>query len=201
MKRDVDFLYEIGALRLIPRQWQRFHLPFVQNLAEHHFRVVWLALTIAAREGKGDTERIMKMALMHDIAESRTGDVDYIARQYTQRDEEKGIADMLADTSLETEFLALIKEYEDRQTIESKIVKDADNLDVDMDLCEQGSMGHQLAKHWSKQRAFVGENKLYTETAKLLHKEIWATSPHNWHINAPNNRLNGGDWKKKPTKK
>jgi len=72
MKRDVEFLFEIGALRLIPRQWQRFHLPFVQNLTEHHYRVVWLALLIANREGKGNVEKIMKMALVHDVAESRT---------------------------------------------------------------------------------------------------------------------------------
>lgn len=200
MKRDLEFLYEIGALRLIPRQWQRFHLPHVQNLAEHHFRVIWLALTIAAQEGKKvDTDKIMKMALMHDIAESRTGDVDYLARQYVDRHEDKAIRDMLKDTSLKDEFLALWQEYETRETIESRIVKDADNLDVDLDLREQASSGYNLADQWAAQRALVGTTKLYTKTAKRLHAEIWQSNPHDWHVTSPNNRIHGGDWKpKKP---
>jgi putative hydrolase of HD superfamily len=197
-KRDLEFLYEIGALRLIPRQWSRFHLPNVANLAEHHYRVMWLALIIAAREKQGDTQKILKMAMMHDIAESRTGDADYIGRQYVERHEDKALSDMLADTALKAEFLKLHKEYEARQSIESKIVKDADNLDVDLDLREQGASGHQLGQAWRSQRAWVGNNKLFTKTAKQLHKEIWQSNPHDWHIKSPYNRLNGGDWKKKP---
>lgn len=198
MKRDVEFLYEIGALRLIPRQWSRFHLPHMQNLAEHHFRVIWLSLVIAAREGKKvNTEKIIKMALVHDIAESRTGDVDYLARQYVERHEDRAVKDMLDQTSLQKEFLALIAEYEKRQSIESQIVKDADNLDVDMEIREQGSTGHSLATGWAENRAFVGSNKLYTAAAKKLHQEIWQSNPHDWHMLSPSNRLNGGDWKTK----
>src|SRR3989344_7624823 len=148
MKRDVDFLYEIGALRFLPRQWQRFHLPHVQNLTEHHYRVIWLALIIAAREKKGDSEKIMKMALVHDIGESRTNDVDYIGRQYVERHENRAVKDMLAGTPLQKEFLELFNEYGERKSIEAQIVKDADNLDVDMDLAEQGASGHHLAQLW-----------------------------------------------------
>lgn len=197
MKRDVEFLFEIGALRHIPRQWSRFHLPFVQNLTEHHYRVTWLALIIAAREGKGNIEKIMKMAIAHDIAESRTGDVDYLARQYVDRHEDKAIADMLDQTSLQAEFLALIEEYEKRESIESKIVKDADNLDVDLDLREQASTGHRIADEWESNRRYVGENKLFTKTAREMHKAIWEANPHDWHNLSPGNRHLGGDWKRK----
>jgi putative hydrolase of HD superfamily len=196
MKRDVEFLFEIGALRLIPRQWQRFHLPFVANLTEHHYRVMWLALLIAAREKKGNTEKIMKMALVHDIAESRTGDVDYLARQYVDRHERKALEHMLDKTPFKKEFLEIFDEYEARKTIEAKIVKDADYLDVDLDLMEQGDTGHSLQKHWTKQRNEVGK-KLFTKAAQQLQKEIRSANPHDWHIKSPYNRLNGGDWSKK----
>jgi len=196
MKRDVELLYEIGALRLIPRQWSRFHLTAVQNLTEHHYRVMWLALVIAAREKQCDTEKILKMAMIHDIAESRTGDVDYLARQYVVRHEDEAIKDMLRDTSLEAEFLELWEEYEARKTIESKIVKDADTLDVDLDLREQAATGNLLPDQWTKQRAHVHETQLFTKTAKQLYKDIDASNPHDWHIKSPQNRLNGGDWKK-----
>jgi putative hydrolase of HD superfamily len=198
MKRDVELLFELGALRLMPRQWSRFHMPHVANNSEHMFRVVWIALIIAAREGKKvSTEKIVKMAIAHDIAESRTGDVDYIARQYVQRDEHQALADMLANTSLEKEFSGLLAEYEARETLESKIVKDADNLDVDLELQEQRSQGHTLPDSWKSQRGFVGTNKLFTKTARALHAQIHESEPNDWHIKSPQNRLNGGDWKQK----
>ena len=195
MDRDLEFLYEIGAVRLIPRQWHRFHMGNVGDLADHHFRVLWLSLIIAAREkAKVDTEKMMKMALVHDIAESRTGDADYIARQYVIRKEDEGIKDMLEDTSLREEFLAVWHEYEQRECLEAKIVKDADNLDVDMELMEQGSQGHHLPMDWREARQNLTA-KLYTKTAKQMKQAILDSNPHDWHIKSPRNRLNGGDWK------
>jgi putative hydrolase of HD superfamily len=197
MKRDVEFLYELGALRYMQRQWVRFHLPNVANNSEHMFRVCWIALTLAERVGKPvDTGKIVKMAIAHDIAESRTGDVDYIARQYVERHEHEALHDMLKDTSLEKEFSKLLAEYEKRESLEAKIVKDADILDVDMELLEQASAGHKLASNWETQRDHVG-TKLFTQAAKDLQKELRAANPHDWHIQSPNNRLNGGDWKDK----
>lgn len=195
MDRDLEFLYEIGAVRLIPRQWHRFHMGNVGDLADHHFRVLWLSLIIAAREkAEVDTEKMMKMALVHDIAESRTGDADYLARQYVIRKEDEGLNDMLEGTSLREEFVALWHEYEQRECLEAKIVKDADNLDVDMELREQASQGHQLPEAWREARQSLVA-KLYTDTAKKMKLAILESDPHDWHIKSPRNRLNGGDWK------
>lgn len=196
MERDLEFLYEIGAVRLIPRQWHRFHMPDVGDLADHHFRVLWLALIIAAREkAKVDIEKMMKMALVHDIAESRTGDVDYMARQYVIRKEDEGINDMLDGTALQKEFTALWHEYEKRECLEAQIVKDADNLDVDLELREQASRGNTLPSSWTKERGWVRRHRLFTKTAKEMHAAIQKSNPHDWHIKSPRNRLNGGDWK------
>ena len=194
LQRDVEFIYEMGALRLIDRQWRRFHTTGFANLADHHFRVFWIAMILAKHEG-GDTGKIAKLALVHDIAESRAGDVDYLARQYVERNEELAIKDMLADTAVEKDFLELWNEYEDRKTIESKIVKDADNLDVDFELAEQAASGNRLQRNWKDNRDFVAANKLFTKTAKQIYKQIDAVDPHQWHMGG-RNRLNDGDWKK-----
>ena len=195
MKRDMEFLYEVGTLRFINRSWVQFLSPNFANLAEHHFRVMWLALMIAAKEGLQDTEKVVKMALVHDIAESRAGDVHYVSRQYTERNEELGIKDMLADTALEEEFLSLWQEYEDRQSMEAKIVKDADNLDIDFELSEQSAMGNTVGESFHDARKQVSQNKLYTETAQAIWQEIQDSDPHDWH-RFGRNRLNSGDWKK-----
>jgi len=193
MERDIQFLYEIGSLRFIDRQWKRFLNADFANLAEHHLRVMWLALTIARYE-KADMDKVLKMALVHDIAESRTGDVDYLSRQYVERHEEMGLKDMLKGTVLEKDFLKLFEEYQKRESPEAKVVKDADTLDVDMELNEQEIRGFKLKQAWSKQRTYVGKNKLYTKTAKKLRDKIVISNPNDWHTMG-RNRLNSGDWK------
>jgi len=192
--RDIDFLFEMGNIRLINRTWRRFNSPHMSNLAEHHFRVFWIAMMIASREpGPIDTGKIAKMALVHDIAESRTGDVDMISRQYAERNEELAMADMLGPTSLDAEFRTLWREYEDRASIEAKIVKDADILDCDFELAEQAAQGSTFRFHAHEIREFVAENKLYTDTAKAMYAQLKVTNPHNWW-KVTRNRRASGDW-------
>lgn len=165
MRRDVELIYELGMIRHMPRQWNRFGgIPFA-NLADHHFRVAWIALALAKYEG-GNQEKILKMALIHDIAESRTNDVDYISRQYTERNEELAAKDMLEGTKLSDDMLQILHEYEERESLESRIVKDADNLDVDFELSEQAANGVDIGKIWGDNRKNVVRKTLYTETAK-----------------------------------
>lgn len=197
MNRDIDFLYEVGSLRYMPRQWSRFLMPEVANNSEHMFRVVWIALTIAARVNeKVDTGKVVKMAIAHDLAETRTGDVDAISRQYSERFEDKAQADIFDETSVGKEFLELMAEYSERTTLESRIVKDADNLDCDFELAERAACGHTLPGEWKSVRDMVRDTKLFTDAAKEMYDEIWSTSPHHWHVSSPQNRANSGDWQK-----
>lgn len=195
MKRDIDFLYEIGALRHQPRMWHRFFGGNVASITEHHYRVIWLALIIAAREKKANTDKIIKMALVHDIAESRTGDADYLSRQYVERKEQLAIDHMLDQTSLKSEFIKAWRDYEKRTTIEAKIVKDADNLDVDLEIREQAAKGSHLGNDWESTRTKLSRQRFFTKAARDLYDEIESSNPNDWHVKSPNNRLNGGDWK------
>lgn len=195
MKRDVELLYELGMLRHLPRQWSRFGGVNFANLTEHHFRVAWTALVLAKHEGAKNTDKILKMALVHDVGESRTNDADYISRQYVERDEVQAVKDSFEGTSLAEEFEKLVQEYEERKTIEAKIVKDADSLDIDFEIQEQDANGIKI-KGWLQHREHVSTHFFHTKTAKKLYKQIYASSPHDWHHYSPKNRINGGDWKK-----
>jgi putative hydrolases of HD superfamily len=186
----------MGNIRFIERMWRRFLHDDFANVAEHHFRVFWIAMIIAAHEKNVDTGKVAKLALIHDIAESRTGDVDYLSRQYVERNEELGIKDMLHGTAIQDEFFALWEEYETRETLESKIVKDADNLDVDFELAEQAAIGSQLKNVKQAMRQTVADTKLYTDTAKKLFTQLQEANPHDWHFTA-RNRINSGDWRQK----
>jgi len=184
ISRDIDFLYEIGTLRFAIRTWNQFLNPNSQNLSEHTLRVVWTSLVLAKHEGATDTNKIIKMALIHDISESRSVDVNYVSRQYADRHEDKALADTLGGTAVADEFLPLWHEYEARQTLESKIVKDADHLDVDFELKELEAMGNKLGKALYPSRERALQNRFFTATARKMWQELQNSDPHHWHLMA-----------------
>ena len=171
--------------------------PDVANNTEHTFRVLWIALSIAKYEENINFEKLLKMALVHDIPESRCGDAHYLSRQYIKQDEIMAIKDIFDKTIYGSEMEELMIEYKDRKSIESKIVKDADNIDVNLELKELEFKGHSLGKIWEEDREEMVYLSLYTETARLFWDEIKTTNPHNWHTKSNRNRFKGGDWKKR----
>ena len=194
-KRDLELLYEVGCLRFLQRNWRQFLNADFSNETEHSFRVAWIAMILASYEKVENIGKVVQMALVHDVGESRSGDVHYISRLYTSRNEKMAVKDIFEGTSMEKEMIALWKEYEERKTLEAKIVKDADNLDVEFELKEQEAKGETLRKYWFDTRKRV-YNNLYTKSAKKMWKEIQDSSPHDWHFYA-RNRFTAGDWKKK----
>jgi len=195
LSNDLNFLYEIGTIRHVQRTWRQFLNADFENLAEHIFRVTWIALIIAKHEKIENTEKIVKLALIHDISESRSVDVHYVSREFATRHEVEAISATLKGTSLEEEFLTLYHEVEERKTIESQIIKDADNLDVDLELVEQEHRGFKMREKLNPMRKHVADTKLYTKTAKDLWKMIQSSDPNDWHW-LSTNRFNSGDWKK-----
>ncbi len=182
-QRNIDFMYEIGSLRHVPRGWRQ-HLGFdVASDLEHTFRLIWLALLISRMEKQGDENLIIKMALVHDVPETRTSDHSYVQKVYVTADEERAANDMFKDTAF-GDLREILAKYETRDCIEAKIVKDADNLDVDLELKEIEELGSQLPKKWEKlNRRMVRDEKLYTESAKKIWDEIQQSDPSNWHRN------------------
>jgi putative hydrolase of HD superfamily len=189
MNRDIDFLYEIGSLRNVPRGWRQ-HLGFdVASDLEHTYRLIWLALLISRMEKMADPDAsieidenlIIKMALVHDIAETRTSDHSYVQKVYVTADEERAADDMFQDTIF-SDMRKILKQYDERDSVEAKIVKDADNLDIDLELKEIEELGSKLPAKWTENnRRFVRDKKLYTQSAKKLWDEIQNSDPSNWH--------------------
>src|SRR2546422_11260389 len=98
--RNVAFLFEMGTLRHVARTWRQFGGLDFANVAEHSFRVAWIAMALAAEEN-ADIGRVAQLALLHDLPESRTGDVNYVQRMHTVRNEDSALADTLEETSIE----------------------------------------------------------------------------------------------------
>lgn len=110
-----------------------------ENDAEHSWSVGLICMLLASRlqqeQGvKINTERMLKMAIVHDLAEVITGDTktwDAKARIGKDERERQAITKMLAElpADLEAEFMELWEESEAKQTLEAKIVKSVDRLE------------------------------------------------------------------------
>lgn len=184
MRRDIEFLFEVGSMGNMPRGWrQHLAMDCASNL-EHSFRVALIALMLARKEGVKDEEKVLKMALLHDLAETRTSDLSYVQKVYGTMDEDRALADLFAGTVLEYLRESVIKEYEERKSPESRIVKDADNLDIDIELKELEERGSKLREKWKAMRRYVRDEKLYTRSAKELWDALQDADVSSWHLAA-----------------
>lgn len=177
--RNLQFLFQLGSLRHLERSWRQYFGSEMATDLEHTMRVIFTALMLAKMEGKGDEETIIKMALIHDLAESITGDLTPVQKKYVHIDEDKAVHDMFEGTSLE-EYIALSSRYRLRECIESQIVKDADNLDIDVELKEMKERGHQLPRKWQAGRKRLRNEKLFTKSAKKLWDAIQIHDASAW---------------------
>ncbi len=183
-ERDIEFLFEIGTLRNMERGWKQHLAMECASDPEHSFRVAFLALVLARKESVTNEEKIIKMALVHDLAETRVSDHSYMQKVYVTSDEARAAKDLFAGTILDDLRSEILQEFEDRKTIEAKIVKDADNLDVDLELKELAERGSGLPAKWVGTRRKVRDEKLYTESAKKFWDELQSADPSSWHLTA-----------------
>lgn len=189
LERDIEFMFEIGSLRNVQRGWRQHLGVDCANDLEHTMRVAWLVLALARHEKELhpetqiDENLLLKMALVHDLAETRVSDHSYIQKVYVQADEERAADDLFADTSL-ADFRQVLSQYQARESLESKLVKDADNLDVDLELRELEEQGHKLPGKWIGFRNKIVNEKLYTQAGKDFWHGLQTSDPAAWHMNA-----------------
>ena len=180
LNRDIEFLFQLGSLRHIERAWRQYFGIDVANDLEHSVRVAFTALLISRMEGKEvDEGMVFKMALVHDLAESLTGDLTPVQKRYLKVDEDRAVEDMFGDTSF-ADFIPLISRYKERKCLESQYVKDADNLDVHLEMHELEELGHHMIEHWKLGRLKMRNEKFYTKSAGEIWDAIQGSRPSTW---------------------
>lgn len=182
-ERDIEFLYELGSLRNMQRGWLQHIGTDVASVLEHTLRVAMLAIILARREGGCDEAKILKMAIVHDICETRVSDLSYVQKCYVTADEERAVHDTFEGTNI-PDFAEAVADFERRDSLEAKILKDADNLDVEIELKELLERGHQLPEKWKHNRLLVRNEKLYTQAAKDFWDALQTSDPASWHEKA-----------------
>lgn len=132
----------LGKLKHLPRAgWVRYNNPAPESVASHMYRMAVLAFFLNEKNQNFSQTKCIKMALVHDMAESIVGDITPhcgISEEEKFRRENEGmkhIRSLVPDTVGE-EFYQLWREYEAQETIEAKVVKQLDKFDLIMQAYE-----------------------------------------------------------------
>ncbi len=172
------FFFEAGMLKKIRRTGYPFLGSGGESVADHCFRAGLIGYTLALLDEDCDASRVALMLMAHDLAEARTGDLNYMQKRYNQTDEEKAVRHMSRDLPplLAENLKSLIDEFNACETKEAKFAKDADQLDLIVELKEQQDLGNAYAKHW----IHYALKRLHTESAQRMAQDILTTDWTDW---------------------
>jgi 5'-deoxynucleotidase YfbR-like HD superfamily hydrolase len=161
----ISFLNELMRLKAVPRTgWLLRGVRDVESVADHSFGVAFIAMLLAdlaqTRGMELNIEKVLRMALLHDLTEARTGDLPATIKRYFDSSTLNSADDLAADEMLEglgaigEEYLLLRREYEERASLESRIVKAADKLDLLLQAREYERGGARgLHEFWANSEA------------------------------------------------
>jgi len=169
-------------IRHVPRTgWVLRGVPpaVAETISDHIFLVTLLSLKISqdlVENGfKVDVAKTLTMSLVHDLPEAVTGDiVRYV------KEEEPSYFKMIDEKSLESlgmgKYLPLYKEFEERKSLESIIVKLSDCLATIIEGRKLVALGYrdveEIVKNMENQVEKILESLSNLELRKALEKNI-----------------------------
>ena len=184
-----NFLFETGMLKKTPRSGYQFLGNGAESVAEHCFRTAVLGFVLAGLMPGADRSRVVNMCLFHDLPEARTGDHNYVNKQYTSVDEARATADAAANVPCGPEIEALLAEFRARETLESQLANDADQLDLAVELKEKQDLGNRYAAEWLT----FARKRIKTQVGQDLFQAITGTDWAGWWFDRDQEHLWVGD--------
>lgn len=154
--RAIDLLLEANALEEVARQgWVMSGVAGPEDVAAHTAGVGVAALLVADRAGEPvDRGRMLTMALLHDLGESRTGDVPLVAKTPEDDDREAAAAAAMV-AGLPALYREALDEFRAQETLEARIVKAADKLQMMAKVLAYEAAGKgDLGAFWENGRNF-----------------------------------------------
>ncbi len=174
-EKIANFLFEIATLRRLTRSHRQVISDVSDNISDHSFRVAIIGLNLAKLENV-DSDKVLKMCLFHDLAEARTGDANHINKQYVKQYEKEARKDQMEGLPIADEIIEHFNEYEQRESKESIVAKDADLLDQMVLQQEYFYKDKENCRIWQD----YTEKNLKTESGKRLAKKIKESNPLEW---------------------
>lgn len=192
--RFLDFVSSLSRVKMIPRSGWISHgvsLQDVESVADHSFSTTVIAMMLTdlevANGRRVNVERVLRLALLHDLPETLTFDISKSYLEYLgirgeaikselEQAALKHLIKGIKKEEIRKRYSRLQLEFNAEQTIESRIVHAADRLDILLQIVEYRRRGYPkeiLGDLWeSTSQKLRGSKlssvrKLYREAARL----------------------------------
>lgn len=175
-RQMAHFVYETNIHSKTPRSGFWFLGSGNQSVAEHLFHTAMIAYALAYLEPRVDKNRVVLMALFHDIGEGRTSDHNYVHQRYGRLAEAEAVKDISGSVPFGGEILELFEEEKDRKTLEAQLVKDADQLEWIATLRDEEMKGNKKAQEWIQ----IALKRLKTGAGQRLGRSLIEVHPDSW---------------------
>jgi putative hydrolase of HD superfamily len=176
MKALADLLFESRMLKDLPRSGYPFLGNGRESVAEHVYSASMIALVMSRLQPGIDALRLISMCLVHDLAEARTGDLNYVQRRYVSAAESAALSDALAAVPFGDDLKALVDEFNAGRSHEARLARDADQLSFILELKTLSDRGYRPADKWLPYVL----NRLQTDLGRELAESIMATASDGW---------------------
>jgi putative hydrolase of HD superfamily len=171
-----EFFKTIVKLKSIQRQgWKnKLGLQNPESVADHCYSMTAMAMVLSDVK-KLDTGKVIKMSLLHDLAESITGDLtpDEITKSKKNELENKAMKNILQVLSepLRSQYWSLWEEYKKNITKEAKLLHQVDKLEMALQASEYERSGFtksMLASFFESAKIEVTDSDLQKILSKFL---------------------------------
>lgn len=183
-QRLADFFFEVGTMRRLQRMHRQTLLveDSSDTIASHSYRVTLIGWHLA-KLAHADPYKVVMMCLTHDLGEIRSNDHNWVHKRYTKVFDEEITKDQLGTLPFDDLF-NLAQEYEQRDSLESKLAKDADIIDQILLLREYEWQGSKEARIWLDGKKTDVDSRpldrLVTPEARALGEALYERSPSEW---------------------
>ncbi len=182
MESIADFLFEMGMLCKTPRSGYQFLGSGRESVAEHVLRTVFMGYALCKLNPSLNELRVLKMCVLHDLPEARTGDMNYVNKKYVRVDEAKAVRELTESLFFGEDIRQAIEEFNAKETAESRIARDADQIALILQLKEYGDLGNKYSEEWIE----YALKRLCTEEGKKLAARIIETDSSHWWFKEKN---------------
>ena len=130
-----NFFQKVLALKTIHRQgWkENLQINFPESVADHSYAVSTMSMILSDLEGL-NTEKIIKMAILHDLAESIIGDIipGKIKNNEKITKENEAMKKILRNlpNKITESYLKIWTEYQNNSSQEANLLHDIDKLEM-----------------------------------------------------------------------
>lgn len=179
MEHIANLLFEVRILKDIVRSGYAFLGSGKESIAEHSFMTAFICFAMAKMDRDIDGEKLVTMALVHDLAETRTGDLNYVEKKYCKVDEAKAISHLIKHIPFGNDIKRLVDEFNSGETKEAKLANDADQISFILELKKLDDLGSKGPEKWLP----VILKRLKTDTGKQIAESIMDTGWDEWWMN------------------